>query len=105
MFPESACDPTQHADLAAVIMQEGLAYICLITSSMTLTRAKIEINIPRKRRGDCSQHDKAIKKFYDQIRQAIVRHVNFEGGCLFLCLTFMTLSSCQGYNDLYIFQL
>lgn len=76
---DMACDPTQSADLAAVIMQEGLAYVCLVTSSMTLTRAKIELNIPRKRRGDCSQHDKGVKKFYDQVMQAIVRHVNFDG--------------------------
>ena len=53
-----ACDPTQHADLAAVVMQEGLANVCLITPSMTLVRAKIETNIPRKRKGSCSQHDK-----------------------------------------------
>lgn len=78
-FVDTACDPTQSADLAAVIMQEGLAYVCLVTSSMTLTRAKIEINIPRKRRGDCSQHGKGIMKFYDQVMQAIIRHVNFDG--------------------------
>ena len=46
---------------------------------MTLTRAKIELTIPRKRRGDCSQHDKGVKKFYDQVMQAIMRHVNFDG--------------------------
>jgi len=55
---EQACDVTQHADLAAIVMQEGLAHICLITSSMTLVRAKIETNIPRKRKGMCAQHDK-----------------------------------------------
>lgn len=55
---EMACDPTQHADLAAVIMQEGLANVCLITSNMTIVRAKIETNIPRKRKGSCTQHDK-----------------------------------------------
>ena len=82
---DTACDPTQSADLAAVIMQEGLAYVCLVTSSMTLTRAKIELNIPRKRRGDCSQHDKGMTKFYDQVMQAIIRHVNFDGKC---CLGF-----------------
>ena len=53
-----ACDPTQHADLGAIVMQEGLAHVCLVTSSMTLVRAKIETNIPRKRKGMCSQHDK-----------------------------------------------
>ena len=55
---ETACDPTKHADLAAVVMQEGLAHLCLITSNMTLVRAKIETNIPRKRKGMCQQHDK-----------------------------------------------
>ncbi|XP_013398167.1 protein pelota homolog isoform X2 [Lingula anatina] len=75
---EMACDPTQHADLAAVVMQEGLAHICLVTSAMTLVRAKIETSIPRKRKGMCGQHDKGITKFYDQIIQAIQRHVNFD---------------------------
>ncbi|KAK2165953.1 hypothetical protein LSH36_44g13016 [Paralvinella palmiformis] len=75
---EQACDVTQHADLAAIVMQEGLAHICLITSSMTLVRAKIETNIPRKRKGMCAQHDKGLTKFYDQIIQAIMRHVNFD---------------------------
>ena len=57
---EMACDPMQHADLGAVVMQEGLANVCLVTSSMTLVRAKIDTNIPRKRKGQCSQHDKVF---------------------------------------------
>jgi len=55
---DQACDPTQNADLAAVIMQEGLAHICLITASMTIVRAKIEQVIPRKRKGNVQQHEK-----------------------------------------------
>lgn len=55
-----ACDPTQHADLAAVIMQEGLAHVCLITTSMTLVRAKIDVTVPRKRKGNCAQHTKVL---------------------------------------------
>jgi protein pelota len=39
-------------------MQEGLAQICLITASMTLVRAKIDQNIPRKRKGNVKQHEK-----------------------------------------------
>lgn len=73
-----ACDVTQHADLAAIVMQEGLAHVCLVTSNMTLVRAKIEVGIPRKRKGMCSQHDKGLTKFYDQVIQAIQRHVNFD---------------------------
>lgn len=55
---EEACDPMKRADVAAIVMQEGLAHVCLVMSSMTLVRAKIEMNIPRKRKGMCSQHDK-----------------------------------------------
>ena len=42
-----ATDVTRKADLAAVVMQEGLANVCLVTASMTLVRKKIEVNIPR----------------------------------------------------------
>lgn len=73
-----ACDATKQADLGAIVMQEGIAHVCLVTSSMTIVRAKIEVNIPRKRKGNCSQHDKGLFKFYDQIIQAVLRHFNFD---------------------------
>ncbi|CAH1998231.1 unnamed protein product [Acanthoscelides obtectus] len=75
---EQASDPAKSADVAAVVMQEGLAYVCLITSSMTIVRAKIDVLIPRKRKGCVQQHEKALLKFYDQVMQAILRHVNFD---------------------------
>ena len=58
-FSEFACDVAQHADLAAVVMQEGLSNVCLITPSMTTVRAKIDVTIPRKRKGNIQQHEKA----------------------------------------------
>ena len=75
---EEACDPNKTADLAAVIMQEGLANVCLITPSMTLVKAKIEMNIPRKRKGFCANHDKSMDKFYERIIQALLTHINFD---------------------------
>ncbi|XP_065356610.1 protein pelota [Calliphora vicina] len=75
---DMACDPTQSADVAAVVMQEGLAHVCLITPSMTLVRSKIEVNIPRKRKGSVQQHEKGLAKFYESVMQGILRHVNFE---------------------------
>uniref|UniRef100_A0A182Y3H0 Protein pelota homolog n=1 Tax=Anopheles stephensi TaxID=30069 RepID=A0A182Y3H0_ANOST len=75
---EMACDVTQNADVAAVIMQDGLAHVCLITSSMTLVRSKIDVAIPRKRKGNVQQHEKGLNKFYDAVMQGILRHVNFE---------------------------
>nr|UST29492.1 pelota [Haliclona caerulea] len=75
---DMACDPTQHADLAAILLHEGLCHVCLVTSSMTIIRAKIDMNVPRKRKGYCAQHDKGLLKFYDAIIQAVLRHINFE---------------------------
>merc|ERR1712098_864950 len=75
---ELATDPGRSADVAALIMAEGVAQVCLVTSCMTVTRAKIEVGIPRKRRGDCSQHEKGLNKFYDQCVQALIRHGNFD---------------------------
>lgn len=75
---DMACDPTQNADVAAVIMQEGLAQICLITASMTLVRTKIDQVIPRKRKGNVKHHEKGLAKFFDSVMQGILRHVNFE---------------------------
>ncbi|KAJ6649264.1 Protein pelota [Pseudolycoriella hygida] len=75
---EMACDVTQHADAAAIIMQEGLAHVCLIQQSMTLVRSKIDVNIPRKRKGQVAQHEKGLNKFYDAVIQGILRHINFD---------------------------
>eukprot|EP00118_Oscarella_pearsei_P015218 m.136139 g.136139 ORF g.136139 m.136139 type:complete len:385 (+) comp38172_c1_seq102:40-1194(+) len=75
---EMACDAARSADVAAVIMHEGLAHICLLTASMTVVRMKVEMNIPRKRKGSCSQHDKTLLRFYDSIMQGILRHISFD---------------------------
>uniref|UniRef100_A0A3Q3H086 Protein pelota homolog n=1 Tax=Kryptolebias marmoratus TaxID=37003 RepID=A0A3Q3H086_KRYMA len=75
---EQACDPAQRADVAAVVMQEGLANLVLVTPAMTLLRAKVELTIPRKRKGSCSQHEKALDRFYEAVMQAILRHINFD---------------------------
>ncbi|CAD6188062.1 unnamed protein product [Caenorhabditis auriculariae] len=73
-----ALDPTQSADVAAVVLHEGLANVCLITPAMTLTRAKIDMQIPRKRKGFTSQHEKGIQRFLDAVCSAFLRHVNFQ---------------------------
>ncbi|KAI8924878.1 hypothetical protein BC831DRAFT_463271, partial [Entophlyctis helioformis] len=74
---DDACDISKRADIAAVVMQEGVANICLVTESMTIVRQRIETSIPRKRRGTTTDHDKGMNRFYDQIMQSIVRHVDF----------------------------
>jgi protein pelota len=62
----TACDPAASADLAVVLITEGLAHLCLVGSTCTLTRAKIEANIPRKRGAAAAGYDKAMESFYDK---------------------------------------
>jgi len=46
---DEAVDPGKLAEIAVVVMQEGLAHLCLVTSAMTITKARIEKNIPKKK--------------------------------------------------------
>ncbi|KAK2713942.1 hypothetical protein QYM36_009735 [Artemia franciscana] len=73
-----ACDPAQTVDLAVVQMQEGLANICLITKSMTSLKTRIEIKIPQKQKGNTAQRENALKKFYKNIVDDVLKHLNFE---------------------------
>eukprot|EP01104_Vermistella_antarctica_P004533 TRINITY_DN1496_c1_g4_i1.p1 TRINITY_DN1496_c1_g4~~TRINITY_DN1496_c1_g4_i1.p1 ORF type:complete len:440 (+),score=100.63 TRINITY_DN1496_c1_g4_i1:128-1321(+) len=75
---EEACDPSKSAEIGAVIMAEGLANVCLVTDSMTILRSKVETTIPRKRRGSVSAHDKSMKRFFENVLQAILRHFDFS---------------------------
>jgi protein pelota len=73
----SACDIASRADIAAVVMEEGLANVCLLTTNMTIVRQRVEVNVPRKRKGS-SHHDKAFTRFLDQTYQAVLKHVDFN---------------------------
>jgi len=75
---QTATDPAQTAEVGAVVMQHGLAHLCLVTSHMTIVRQKIELSIPKKRLGSTTTHDKAVVRFYDQCLEAIIRHINFK---------------------------
>jgi protein pelota len=72
-----ACDASASAEIAAVLLQEGLCHIFLLTKSLTITRARIEANVPRKRAGS-SNRDKALIKFFDAVVGALTRHINFS---------------------------
>ncbi|DAZ99217.1 TPA: hypothetical protein N0F65_008084 [Lagenidium giganteum] len=74
---ETACDIAKRAELAAVVMQTGLAHLCLIKGHMTVIKSKLENSIPKKRTGS-SAHAKGVEKFYENIVQAIKRHIDFK---------------------------
>jgi len=75
---DEALDSGKNADVAAVIMHEGFANVCVLTSTMTIVKAKVDMAIARKRKGFTGQHDKAIIKFLDAVAQAFLRHINLE---------------------------
>ena len=55
-----------------------------VTGSLTIVKAKIETNIPKKRTGS-SNHPKALTKFYDTIYRAVLQHVDFSTVKCVLC--------------------
>ncbi|KAL9248250.1 hypothetical protein vseg_021594 [Gypsophila vaccaria] len=73
-----AADPTASADLAVLLMQEGLAHILLIGRSLTLTRSRIEVSIPRKHGPAIAGYESALKKFFENVLQAFLKHVDFN---------------------------
>mmetsp|Transcript_34711 Transcript_34711/g.83997 ORF Transcript_34711/g.83997 Transcript_34711/m.83997 type:complete len:414 (-) Transcript_34711:227-1468(-) len=75
---EMATNPAKTADLAAIVLQEGLAYICLITSYTTLVRQKVQVSVPRKRAGSESRHSKALDRFWQGIYDGVERHIDFD---------------------------
>ncbi|KAI5479391.1 importin beta-2 subunit [Pseudohyphozyma bogoriensis] len=68
------------ADVGAVVCGEGMANICIITNHTTIIRQRIEVQVPRKRKGGGTAlgADKANNKFLDQVYAAIVRHFDFD---------------------------
>lgn len=73
-----ASDPTASADLAVVLMQEGLAHIFLVGRSVTITRSRIETSIPRKHGPAVAGYEAALNKFFENVLQAFLKHIDFN---------------------------
>ncbi|KAJ3681205.1 hypothetical protein LUZ60_015694 [Juncus effusus] len=73
-----SCDPTASADLAVILMQEGLAHLFLIGKSITTTRSRIETSIPRKHGPAIAGYETALKKFFEHVLQALIKHIDFS---------------------------
>ncbi|KAL9273726.1 PELOTA 1-like protein, partial [Drosera capensis] len=73
-----ASDPAASADLVVILMQEGLAHIFLVGKSVTTTRSRIEVSIPRKHGPAIAGYESALKKFFENVLQAFLKHVDFK---------------------------
>lgn len=74
---QEALRPESGDDLAAVVMQEGLANICVITEHRTVLKQRVEHSIPKKRSG-ASDMDSATRAFFDKVLATLLRAVEFD---------------------------
>lgn len=75
---EQVCDLVWSVDVVVVVMQEGFVYICLVIFSMIFIWVKVEVNIFRKRKGNCFQYDWVLEWFYEQVVQVIQCYIYFD---------------------------
>ncbi|MEW5298236.1 MAG: hypothetical protein WDW36_001381 [Sanguina aurantia] len=73
----AACNPQASADLAALLITEGLANLVLVGGSISILKAKVEASLPRKRGAAALGYDKAWTKFMEAVFTAVIRHVDF----------------------------
>jgi len=72
-----ACDPVKSSEAWAVVMEEGLANLCVLTGSRTVLRQRIEGKVPRKRGGLAQgDHDKGMGKFFQTVLDTLLRQID-----------------------------
>jgi len=71
---KEATDMNLKAEVGAVVMEEGLAHVCLVLSALTVVKQKIQLSIKGKRRPD--KHEESIKKFFKNVASAM--KANFD---------------------------
>ena len=74
---KEAVNQEAKAQLWAVVMQEGMANICLITDHQSILRQRVETNLPKKRAGS-NDHDKALQRFYQTTFDSVLRQIDLN---------------------------
>lgn len=63
-------DNKSNTELAVILMEEGIAHLFKVGKSTTHLKTKITKSIPKKK-SIPTQHDKALRKFYDACSNAL----------------------------------
>lgn len=74
---KNATDKTITSDVAAIIMEEGIAHLYFINNNQTVLHGKINQSIPKKRNGS-TQYNKSKKNFFTKILNNLIKEINFE---------------------------
>lgn len=76
---DEACNLEAKADTAAIVLQEGVAHVCILTASSTILKQKIEYSLPKKKTTtDIIKFDEKTEKFYKAIYASIVKNYDFN---------------------------
>lgn len=61
------------AEIGAIIMEDGIAHVCVVTSNMTILKSKVEVTIPKKTAYETSikKIDTAHEKFFSKLYQTL----------------------------------
>ncbi|KYK56583.1 Translation release factor pelota-like protein [Drechmeria coniospora] len=73
-----ALSDDKNGAMAAVVMQEGVANICLITQFRTVLKTRVESVVPKKRDAP-SEQDAGVRRFFDKTLNSLLRAVDFSG--------------------------
>ena len=76
---KEACDPAASADLACLLIGEGMANLLLVGGAVTAQRARVEQSLPKKRGAALAAggYDKAVAKFFDKCLGAVERGIDW----------------------------
>lgn len=67
------------SDIAAVVLQEGLSHICLVSTYSTILKHKVEYSLPKKKRNtDIMKYNEKTEKFYKNTYESMLRHFDFD---------------------------
>ena len=74
---KEACNPVKSSEAWAIVMEEGIANICVLTGSRTVLRQRVEGRVPRKRGGLAQgEHDKGMGRFFQTVLDTLLRHID-----------------------------
>lgn len=74
---QMAADPAASADLAVLLITDGLANLSLVGANATVHRARVEVNLPRKKGAAAAGRDKAVESYYNRVFMTVSRHVDW----------------------------
>ncbi|KAL6895384.1 putative translation factor pelota [Trichoderma longibrachiatum] len=72
-----ALSDDKNGAMAAVVMQEGLANICLITQFRTVVKTRVESVVPKKR-DTAADQDAGMRKFFEKTLSSLLRAADFS---------------------------